>query len=112
MFERILEKRLRDYVIINPNQRGFISKPGCSINITICEKALETAKHEKSDLVCLFLDINNAYNNIGHTQLSKSLDCSNTPEFLKNIIMDCQSENRIVLEIGHDKSSSIEINKA
>ncbi|KAI5732807.1 hypothetical protein M8J76_004346 [Diaphorina citri] len=109
MFERILEKRLRDYVIINPNQRGFISKPGCSINITICEKALETAKHEKSDLVCLFLDINNAYNNIGHTQLSKSLDCSNTPEFLKNIIMDCQSENRIVLEIGHDKSSSIEI---
>ncbi|KAI5731459.1 hypothetical protein M8J77_010249 [Diaphorina citri] len=109
MFERILEKRLRDFVIINPNQRGFISKPGCSINITICEKALETAKHEKSDLVCLFLDINNAYNNIGHTQLSKSLDCSNTPEFLKNIIMDCQSENRIVLEIGHDKSSSIEI---
>ncbi|KAL1446364.1 hypothetical protein WDU94_005663, partial [Cyamophila willieti] len=109
VFEKILEKRLRDFAVVNQNQRGFISLPGCSINLAIVEKTLETAKQEKSDLVCVFLDINQAYNNVGHGQIKKALDRTNTPDLLKNIIIDCQSNNKVVLEVGADKSSSIEI---
>ncbi|KAL1452451.1 hypothetical protein WDU94_006682 [Cyamophila willieti] len=110
-FEKILEKRLRDFAMINPNQRGFISLPGCSINIAIVEKALDRAKVDKSDLACIFLDINQAYNNVGHSQVKKSLDRTKAPILLKNIIMDCQMSNRTHFEVGVDKSTGVVIKK-
>lgn len=77
IFEKILEKKLRDYAIIDGNQRGFMPMPGCAINLTILETALEVARKEKRDLVAVFIDINQAYNNIGHHQIKKSLDRTN-----------------------------------
>ncbi|KAI5721493.1 hypothetical protein M8J77_021497 [Diaphorina citri] len=111
IFEKVVEKKFREFVIIDSNQRGFMPMPGCAINLTIVETALEVARKEKKDLVALFCDINQAYNNIGHSQIRKAILRTNAPELLKNIIMDCQLGNHTKLNVGINTSKKIELKR-
>ncbi|KAI5754327.1 hypothetical protein M8J77_007746 [Diaphorina citri] len=111
IFEKILERKLRECTMINSNQRGFMALPGCAINVAIVENASDIAKREKRDVFCLFVDVNQAYNNVGHMQIKKSVDRIQAPDVVKKLVIDCQMGNESKFEIGLDKSTNIQIKR-
>lgn len=68
--ERILDKRLRQYVSFNINQRGFTNSPGNLINTSLLKSVLAEAKTKRGDATVVFLDISKAFDNIGHLHLA------------------------------------------
>lgn len=111
IFEKVLERELRNVAIINTNQRGFMSMPGCAINITIVENALDLARSEKNDLFCVFVDVNQAYNNIGHNQIKECIGKMNVHDKIKHLVTECQLGNESSIEVGTDKSSCFTFKK-
>lgn len=54
IIEKIIDKQVRKYIIINENQRGFMHMPGCHINNLIVENILKKSKKDKGDVSLFF----------------------------------------------------------
>ena len=74
VIERTLVKRLYEYVTLNANQRGFIHSPGTHLNTSLLELILQSAKNNQSDVSIVFLDVQKAFDNIGHSHLRQTLN--------------------------------------
>ena len=96
VIERTLDRRLREYISFHQNQRGFTNSPGTHINTTILNAALKSAKERGDNITVVFLDIQKAFDNIGHLHLSKTLNSIDTPNNLSTLIMNLQCNNTII----------------
>lgn len=47
IIEKVLDRHLRYFLGLSPNQRGFVSLPGTHINTSLVNACLQTAKHKK-----------------------------------------------------------------
>ncbi|KAJ4426729.1 hypothetical protein ANN_26528 [Periplaneta americana] len=101
VIERVLDKRLREYVKFNPHQRGFTNSPGTIVNTSLLRSILMSAKSKKCDATVVFLDISKAFDNIGHLHLSNTLDSLLIPSLLKTLILNLQLNNYTRVEINH-----------
>lgn len=88
IYEGILDRRLRKYITINDYQRGFISIPGVHINIALLESILQKAKKMRKTCYIVFLDIKQAFDQIGHQHMIKTLNEARIPTALRNIIIN------------------------
>lgn len=107
VIERVLDSRLRMYVELNENQRGFVSLPGTLINTSILNSALRSAKTKKDDVTVVLLDIRKAFDNVGHTHLNKTLRAEGIPSRLTDLIMNLQSSNITQIETPHGKTKAV-----
>ena len=71
--QRVIDRRLREFVVFNPNQRGFTNSSGTHINTAILDSILSETKSNKSDVTIIFLDIRKAFDNVGHRHLFETL---------------------------------------
>ena len=93
VIERVLDRRLREFVNFNPNQRGFNKTSGTHINTALLDCILHEAKVNKTTVAIVFLDIKKAFDNIGHDHLSKTLMALPLPTKLRNLIINLQLNN-------------------
>lgn len=111
IIEKILDKQIRNYIVINKNQRGFMHMAGCHINNAIIENILNICKNEKIDGTLIFLDMEKAYDSIGHDHLINSIRSSPIPTNLQNIIISLHTNNKSYIDMGINKTKSFFINK-
>jgi len=93
VFERILERKMRQFITLNENQRGFTSYPGTFINTAIIDGVLKNAKQEKKTTCVAFLDIVQAYDHVGHLHLQKCLESIPMPSILRSCVISLTKEN-------------------
>ena len=111
IIERVLEKRLRSYINLSSNQRGFSVSPGCHINSSIINGLLKRAKTSKMDMVVIFLDIMKAFDYVGHQHLLLTLQSAGLPEPLKNLIWSLQQDNFTRIVVNGNKTQKIHFKK-
>jgi uncharacterized protein YaaW (UPF0174 family) len=109
--ERVIEKEMRQFLVLNENQRGFTNSPGCQINIKIIDETLEKAKKEKKDITLVFLDIKKAFDSVGHDHLRQTIMNSPLPSKLQRLIMNLLSHNETQVHVGLYKTKTIKIEK-
>jgi hypothetical protein len=91
--ERVIESRLRPYLELSSNQRGFTSIPGTHVNASILNACLKKSKSMKKDLVIVFLDVVKAFDNVGHSHLEQTLNHLPIPSLLKNVVLNLLTQN-------------------
>ncbi|GCC31564.1 hypothetical protein chiPu_0010023 [Chiloscyllium punctatum] len=92
LFTKIMAKRLRDTVEVNPRQKGImVATPGYNENIVILENIIKGAKHNRNDLTVVFVDLAKAFDSVGHKLLIKALHRVQIPK-------DLDTGNSTVLE--------------
>lgn len=113
IIERILDKRLREQVQLNHNQRGFqIGLPGCHMNSSLINACLTKSKEDKSDLVVVFLDLTKAFDRIGHSHLELCLKSRGVSKNMARLIMALLSNNKIRVDTGRERTEQIQIRRS
>ena len=111
--ERVLDKKLREQVELNPNQRGFVAGlPGCQINSRLVNACLQHAKRAKKDCTVAFLDVSKAFDRVGHLHIEKCLESQGVARNLKKVIMALLTNNKIHLHLGNQRSAPIQVNRS
>ncbi|KAJ4430758.1 hypothetical protein ANN_19349 [Periplaneta americana] len=93
----------------NPNQRGFTNSFGTHINIAILDCLLRENKTNGKDLAVIFIDIWNAFDNIGHNHLRNTLNALPIPTKLTNLVFSLQTGNITTIQSKNDKTKPITI---
>lgn len=109
IYEKILDKRLKNFITFNEVQKGFVNKAGTYINANILDNILMDAKKNKQDCCILILDIEKAYDNVGHEHISAVLNSLPVPTVLNNNIQNLIFGNTTHIETSLGKTKSIEI---
>lgn len=113
VIEKVLDRHLRNQIVLNSNQRGFIAgMPGCHVNSNLVNGCLLHAKQNKSDCTVVFLDISKAFDGIGHKHIEKSLKSQGVSENLCSLIMALLSSNTVCIDIGKMRSGPIHVKKS
>ena len=107
VIEKVLEARLREYIHLNPHQRGFINQPGTHINTSILNACLKKSKKSKKNLILVFLDITKAFDFVGHEHVRRTLESQAIPNQLRDLVWTLQNGNYTRLEVSGNKSAPI-----
>ena len=111
LIERVLDAKVRQFISLNENQRGFVNQPGSYINISLVNGCLQKAKKDKDDLVVVMLDVTQAFDTIGHDHLDRTLDSQPLPSDLRNLIKNLFKGNSTKIFSSGITSNSIELKK-
>ena len=111
IIERILDRRLRQYVQFSEFQRGFINSPGALTNISLLQSILQSTKIHKSNVTLVFLDVQRAFDNIGHCHLQNTLNALPIPSKLTSLILKLQEGNTTQIEVQNTKTKPIPLNR-
>ena len=87
LLTKIMAKRLLEAVPICERQRGFISAPDCSENLTLLSKCINAAK-KKGHCSVAFLDLAKAFDTVGHRHLQLSLTRMGVCKEWKRLVAD------------------------
>lgn len=111
LIERILDKKSRQFVIINNNQRGFLHTPGCHINTSIIAGILQKVKTEKSDCCILLLEVDKAFEESSHDHIDCLFNHIEMPSTLRNLMINLLRGNETKIVTNHGLSKTIQVNK-
>ena len=107
LFEKILDKRLRSYIIIDECQKGFMNAPGCLLNTNKLDCLIKDAKANNKSLDVLLLDVEQAFDNVGHKQLTTRLNAQPIPSSLRNISVNLAVGNSTQIKTRAGKTKPI-----
>lgn len=110
IINRILDRKLRRSVLLNPNHKGFTSSPGCHVNASLVNACLQDAKSKAKDCAIVFLDINKAFDSIGHDHLIHTVRSTGLPGPICDLVESLVRDNVTNVEIGRSKTPSIVMN--
>jgi hypothetical protein len=111
IFEKIMDKRIKEFVSFSQFQGGFTNIPGTHINTQLLNEILHSAKHNKNNCSILFLDIAKAYDNIGHLHLASVLRSLPIPQKITETVLKLQTHNVTQIETMKGKTKPIMINR-
>ncbi|GCC33119.1 hypothetical protein chiPu_0011586 [Chiloscyllium punctatum] len=99
LFTIIMAKRLSDTIKINNRQKGFLAAtPRCNENIVILKNIINGVKHNRKELVVVFVDVAKAFGSVGHKLLLKTLQKTHLPKVFVGLIKDLYTSNRTIVE--------------
>jgi len=107
IIERVVERKLRRFIQLNENQRGFMAMPGTFINTSLVDCVLKSAKQDKKDVAIVFLDILQAYDNVGHEHLIEPLKTFGITTPLHTCISNLIKGNCTQIQTAQGKSKKI-----
>jgi len=111
LFERIISRQLEYYYKSSEFQSGSSHCPGTYINTSILDGCLKKAKKQKDDLMIIFLDIQKAYEMVGHKHLENTLRTLHIPDSLRNMLLNLINRNCTQIETNGKKSQDIFFNR-
>ena len=82
IFERVLDKRIRDIVNITVNQAGFVKGCGTTDAIHVARLLIEKYREKHRPLHVAFLDLEKAFDRVPHDLIWYALRCHQVPEEL------------------------------
>ncbi|WP_330950434.1 hypothetical protein, partial [Streptococcus anginosus] len=80
-------------------------------NTAVLGSILSHAKTSKEDVCLVFLDLQKAFDTIGHSHLKKSLQTQGLPLKLQNLVMNLQTNNITHITTQEGKSDPISFKK-
>ena len=111
IIERMIQKQLQQYIILNENQRGFVHKPGVQINTSIVGGCLQKAKEEQGTVVIALLDISKAFEGSSHDHIDKKLDHRLMPSRLRDLTKNLVKENEAKIQVKRQLTTRIKTRK-
>ena len=84
-----------------------MATPGTYINTKIINMVLKSAKKHKKDACIVFLDVTQAYDNVGHDHLIQKLKSIGLPNLLSNCLIELIQGNSTQIQTGNGKTKSI-----
>ncbi|KAI5738368.1 hypothetical protein M8J77_006061 [Diaphorina citri] len=102
IYERILEKRLRNIVQVDENQCGFVPGKSTTDAIQTVRILVEKYRDSGKDLHMVFIDLEKAFDLVPRELIWESLRAQNTPEEYVRLIQDIyhQSQKQIRCTTG------------
>ncbi|KAL7832962.1 hypothetical protein SRHO_G00299800 [Serrasalmus rhombeus] len=80
IFERVLDKRIRQVVMITPNQCGFVKGRGTTDAIHAVWLLMEKHREKNKTVHMVFLDLEKAFDPVPHELIWRSLHSHGVPE--------------------------------
>ncbi|KAJ4446513.1 hypothetical protein ANN_13209 [Periplaneta americana] len=111
LIERVIDVKMRQFVLLNENQRGFVSQPDTYINISLVDGCLQHAKQDKKDLNIVMLDMTQAFDNVGFEHLEQTLNTQPLPTRLRELIKTLTKGNFTTIHSSGSKSDRIELKR-
>ena len=106
IFTKVMVKRLQEAVPLCERQRGFISAPGCTENLTLLDKCLEKAKTSGHCSVA-FIDLAKAFDMVGHRHLQRSLERMGICAEWRSLIEDLYRNSSTTIHVGKDRKTGL-----
>jgi hypothetical protein len=109
VFEAILAGRLEEHIEsrggLSPNQYGFIKGKSSNDAVLKLQQEILSAINFPSDKFCLAisLDIRNAFNSIGWTEVMAAIDALEVPVYLKRILGDYFQGRTAETQVGKNR---------
>lgn len=104
LFERILTRRLQDYLenarILCDNQYGFRKHRSTTDAIKILISIIENGNKRKSVVGMLTLDVCNAFNSAPWESIISVLEEANVPEYIQNIVGAYLTDRKVHFKVG------------
>jgi len=94
IMERIIDGRIKDWMENNPSSRLAVNQFGFKRNTSTCDALLivkeiiEEAKVKRESVVCVSLDVTNAFNSLKWPKIRLALKNKGFPSYLRKIIGD------------------------
>ena len=113
LWERIIDARLREIVIIRDNQFGF--RPGMSTTkphpVFILRQLQEKCREKNKDLHMVFVDLEKAFDSIPRDLIWRCLRKKGVPEEYVKIIqcMNMSCKTKVVTQKGETEYFAIEV---
>ncbi|XP_037521552.1 uncharacterized protein LOC119398809 [Rhipicephalus sanguineus] len=116
---RAFTKVLKDWVygwaefrgLLTELQNGFRKGRRLEDNLFVLTQCAEIARKENRGLLCCFLDVEKAYDNVPHASLFKCLSDLGLPEALQSTIKQLYSGNAVTAAFAGVTTESVEVSK-
>ena len=90
-------------------QNGFRKDRRGEDNIFILTSAIESARHQKVGLVCVFLDASKAYDRVDRGKLWRTLEERGMDSAITELIRHLYEDNRIIINHGGNTSDEVPV---
>ncbi|GBN63862.1 Retrovirus-related Pol polyprotein from type-2 retrotransposable element R2DM [Araneus ventricosus] len=101
---KILAKRLRANVGLDPRQKGFAPLDGMMENTTVMDCVLSKFYTERTELHLASVDLQKAFDSVAHKALLRSLECLHVPAIIIDYIAFIYTHCRTTLEFDDGRS--------
>ena len=110
VYERVLEKRLRESVTIDAMQFGFMPGKGTTDPIFIVRQLQEKYLEKSKSLYFAFIDLEKAFDRVSRKVVSWALRRLEVCEWLVNAVMAMYKRCRTVVRTKEGNSDEFEVN--
>ena len=113
VFTKILGKHIQQWMEdtkqLSEMQNGFRKDRRGEDNIFILTSAIESARHQKVGLVCVFLDASKAYDRVDRGKLWRTLEERGMDSAITELIRHLYEDNRIIINHGGNTSDEVPV---
>ena len=109
VYERVLEKRLRDVVVISDMQYGFMPGKGTTAPIFIVRQMQEKFLEKRQTLYFAFVDLEKAFDRVPRKVVSWALRKMGVGEWMVRAVMAMYQRCRTVVRTMHGNSADFEV---
>ena len=88
LWERVIEKRLREGVLVSDQQFGFMTGRSTADAIFALRQLMEKYREGRKDLHCMFIDLEKAYNRVPRQEIWNCLKLKDAEEKYIRLIQD------------------------
>lgn len=117
LYSRVLARLLEDALPLHPQQRGFLrGSAGCFENLWILQQVLHTYKvsgqvagRRRVRLVCVFLDVSQAFPSVAHDHVLEALERLGVPFHFRQVICDLYTGVTMSIHLAKQVSTPIQV---
>ncbi|CAL8143772.1 unnamed protein product [Orchesella dallaii] len=111
LYEKIILLRMKKYVAVSPFQTGSQNIPGTFVNTSIINGCLNKAKMDEIDLSIILLDVAKAFDCIGHTHITNTINSLPFPTELKLMLVSLVKGNVTRIRNGNETSQPLQFER-
>lgn len=111
LLHRVLNRRLKNSVKLNPNQRGFIETDGTLSNTIILDHYIGTRTSQGKSLNVVSLDLKKAFDTVSHASIERALHRHNVDKGLAMYIMSSLEGCSTRIAVNGEKTCPILITR-
>ena len=109
VFERIVERRIRDEVKIDPMQFGFMPGKGTTDGIFLVRQLQEKALRKNNKLFLGFVDLEKAFDRVPRKVVEWALRKEGVNEYMVKAVMSMYRDAKTAVKVGNMLSQEFEV---
>ena len=109
LYTKILARRLKGVVELNPLQKAFREVEGCAEHIILLHGLLREARTRNRSIFVVFLDLAKAFDSVNHVLLFRGLRRQSCPEHFIEVVKELYDGASTRISNGKSETTEIEI---